>query len=181
MDYKELLEAYEDKLGQDEDLVDMHRQLKEGREITNRKNFEGHITSSAIVLNTSMEKVLLIYHNTLQRYQQPGWHIDDDIHPWLNALKELQEETSLAEAELHSFHRENNFVPIAIHKHTIPENPKREEAKHYHYDAWYVFVADENQPLISEEEKIGDSKRVLLEDLEGEMKERLGLVMSRLT
>lgn len=40
MDYKARLEAYEAKFGQDEKLLDMHRQLQEKKEVTNRKNFE---------------------------------------------------------------------------------------------------------------------------------------------
>lgn len=40
MDYKTRLEAYEERFGKDENLLDMHRQLQENKEVTNRKNVE---------------------------------------------------------------------------------------------------------------------------------------------
>lgn len=123
---------------------------------------------------------MLIYHNIFERYQQPGGHIDDNEHPWLNALRELQEETSLSEVELHSFHTENDLIPIWIDRQRIPENPKKQEGEHYHYDIRYVFVADDKQDMSIQYQEVSDSKRFRIDELEGEMKERVAVVMSRL-
>ena len=44
-----------------------------------RKNFDGHITASAFILNESRDKMLLVHHKFLGKWLQPGGHVEQDI------------------------------------------------------------------------------------------------------
>ena len=43
-------------------------------ELTNRKNFRGHFTASIFVVSEQDNRVLMLHHNILKRYLQPGGH-----------------------------------------------------------------------------------------------------------
>lgn len=86
----------------------------------------------------------------------------------------------MSEVKLHSFHTENDLIPIWIDRQYIPENPRKQEGAHYHYDIRYVFVADDGQDMNIQYQEVSDSKRFRIDELEGEMKERVAVVMSRL-
>lgn len=100
-----------------------------------RATLPGHVTASAIVLDEA-GAVLLVHHRTLDRWFQPGGHLEpgDDSLP-AAARREAIEETGLDPAGLALL----DPVPIHIDVHPIPANPRKGEAAHDHYDISYLF------------------------------------------
>lgn len=121
--------------------------------ITSRKNIFGHITASAIVLDSTLSKILLVEHKKLGKFIQPGGHIDEADASFCDAAKrEVTEETGYRDL-MYIPVFEKNDVPIDIDIHIIPENPKKNESEHFHFDFRFVFVLEsDNQGSISEDE-----------------------------
>lgn len=112
-------------------------QLKNSSNLFDRKNFDGHITTSGIVID-SRKKVLLIHHKGLDCWLQPGGHYEEESEFWKTALREIKEETHLEHLNLHLWHLEKG-IPLDIDTHHIPTNANKNEEAHYHHDFRYVF------------------------------------------
>jgi len=95
-----------------------------------RANKVGHITASGLVIRD--DKVLLILHPYLQKWFQPGGHIDDGESPIDAAIREVREETGFVCA-LDS----KDLEPIDVDIHEIPSNSKKGEHAHLHIDLLY--------------------------------------------
>ena len=102
-----------------------------------RSTREGHLTASGWVVDRTFTHALLILHRKLNRWLQPGGHIEDADVSWRAAAqREVTEETGLtafiaqlADAEI-----------FDMDVHPIPE--RHDEPAHIHYDIRYLFVAD---------------------------------------
>jgi 8-oxo-dGTP pyrophosphatase MutT (NUDIX family) len=94
----------------------------------------GHVTASGLVLSPHGDQVLLVFHRRLQRWLQPGGHVEpSDIGIVGAARREVQEETAV---EL-----DERVLPalIGIDVHTIPQSER--EPGHLHHDLVFRFVA----------------------------------------
>ncbi|SDC59465.1 NUDIX hydrolase [Shouchella lonarensis] len=107
------------------------------KDIVSRKTYPGHITASGIVFTN--ERLLMVFHPTLQKWLQPGGHVDLGESPLRAAQREVEEETGIQTA-LHCWHREN-LCPIDINIHTIPSNKEKAEPTHLHYDFRYLLTS----------------------------------------
>lgn len=102
-----------------------------------RSTLEGHLTASAWVLDRSRTRAALIHHRKLDKWLQPGGHVEDDDASWrAAAMREVTEEIGV-----------NRFLPFAggdalfdVDVHAIPE--RGAEPAHFHYDLRFLFVAD---------------------------------------
>lgn len=105
-----------------------------------RKNLVGHLTSSAWITTPDRSLVLLIHHEKLNRWLQPGGHIDEtDESLVATALREVQEETGIKEWVLTK--EENTLTPIFdLDVHPIPA--RGEEPEHLHYDIRFHFITE---------------------------------------
>jgi len=102
--------------------------VEAGEAVLSRGHFEpGHFTASAFVLSPDRESVLLIHHSKLQRWLQPGGHIEPhDADVVAAALREVQEECGLSD-----------LAPLGdglfdVDVHVIPA--RRDEPAHKHFD-----------------------------------------------
>lgn len=92
----------------------------------------GHITASTVVVTPEADAVLLLFHQKLGRWLQPGGHVETDLDASIHAAarRELREETGLdpdrAEPQL-----------LDIDIHPIPARP--EMPAHEHYDLRILF------------------------------------------
>jgi 8-oxo-dGTP pyrophosphatase MutT (NUDIX family) len=133
---------------------------------TDRKNFNGHITVSALVVKG--DKVLLLWHKTFNRLQQPGGHIDPpDENVFGAVIREVKEETGLDVDRDHSF-ANGVFaeVPICLDKHQIAKNDKKQEESHYHYDMFFLLkLKDDSQEIKNEDEGVEDAQWVKIEEI----------------
>lgn len=115
--------------------------------LTSRKNFFGHITCSAIILNQSLTRLLLIKHKVIGKFIQPGGHVDDTDASLLAAVKrEIVEETNIFNHIYIPLNKSCQDVPFDIDIHKIPANNKRNEPEHWHFDFRYLFcLVGENE------------------------------------
>lgn len=98
----------------------------------------GHLTGSALVVDATGTRTLLMLHRKLGRWFQPGGHADGDTNLAAVALKEASEETGLEGLEVQP-------IAIDVDVHTVrPPN----EDPHLHLDVRFLVVA----PADAEEE-----------------------------
>lgn len=132
------------RLGQ---LLELLSRSNEDSSVIDRKNFTGHVTASGIVLARDTGRVLKVYHRRLERYLQPGGHIEDeDISPELAAEREVHEETPIDFVKYLPYHF-NHSAPIDIDTHFIDEDAERGESGHYHHDFRYLFIVESESVL----------------------------------
>lgn len=97
----------------------------------------GHLTGSAILLAPDERRFALIWHKKLQRWLQPGGHVEEgDAGPLGTARREAVEECGVP--------LDPDFAPILIQVdvHRIP--PHREEPAHDHHDLVFLLRAAED-------------------------------------
>lgn len=99
----------------------------------------GHITASALIVNSARTKTLLTHHHKLNKWLQLGGHSDGDANTLNVALREAEEESGLKGIVAVS----ENIFDVDVH--LIPERDN--EPAHFHYDVRFLFEADDTQPL----------------------------------
>ena len=157
---KEIYEKYINTQIEDvNDLKLLAEQLEQNdQDITSRKNFVGHVTASAFVINKFTRQVLLLQHKSLGKLLQPGGHIDkEDGSPLEATLREVEEETGLKPDELvlQPVLRNHPIVPFHIDSHYIPENPRKNEPGHYHHDFRYLYITEKSDINVDLDESNG--------------------------
>ena len=107
-------------------------------------NLQSHLTASCWVLNPARDAVLLLHHRKLDRWLQPGGHIEEEDSSWLNAaLREAREETGIESFIL----LQDSIFDFDIH--TIPARDNIPE--HEHFDARFLLQANSSEMVISTE------------------------------
>ena len=151
-DLLSLLSTFQTNVTEEQkDIEEMKIFLRAHTEFLGKTNPAGHVTGSAVVINTTHQSVLLLHHKKLQRWLQPGGHTDPDEHPMATALRETQEETGLQTL---------SFLPspdpshlLTIDSHWIPERPRN--ARHIHMDFRYLLQASSDTMQLSQESTDG--------------------------
>ncbi len=118
----------------------------------------GHITASAWVLNHEKLEVLLTHHRRLNKWVQPGGHVEIGEDIISEARREAVEETGIDNIRL----LQSEIFDLDIH--AIPATAKAPE--HFHYDVRYAFVVNgSHEYFVSDEShdlKWVDLKKVCL-------------------
>lgn len=113
--------------------------VRDNGDCCSREAERGHVTASAWVVDSRLQRVLLLHHGKLNRWLQPGGHIESgDTSACAAALREATEETGL------TFFRQLGTV-FDVDVHDIPG--RHGEPPHVHYDVRYAFLADPGEPL----------------------------------
>jgi 8-oxo-dGTP pyrophosphatase MutT (NUDIX family) len=132
-------------------------QLDAGEDVSGRANMRGHVTTSATVLNTHGDKVLLIHHRTFRRWLPPGGHYEAPGSLWDSAVRETVEETGVRGLEPHPW-TISSGVPVDVDTHPIPANPKKAEGPHLHHDFRFLAMASEAEPLVADLAEVNDAR-----------------------
>jgi 8-oxo-dGTP pyrophosphatase MutT (NUDIX family) len=96
-----------------------------------RSCLTGHLTGSALVVDADVERVLVLFHRKVQRWLQPGGHVDGDANLAAAALREATEETGIAGLRV-------VIPPIDLDIH---EFRAQGEPSHLHLDTRYLVMA----------------------------------------
>ncbi len=134
---------------------------------------EGHVTASAFLVSADGRRFLLLHHQKLGRWLQPGGHADGEPDPLAVALREAREETGLA--RLHPFGAAAP-LPLDVDVHAIPA--RAGEPAHHHFDVRFLLVAEAEETARPSDES--DALRWFdLRDLERVVEEPSLLRMGR--
>jgi 8-oxo-dGTP pyrophosphatase MutT (NUDIX family) len=91
----------------------------------------GHVTASAFVLHPEGDRLLLVMHRKLQRWLQPGGHVEaSDPTVWDAAVREVEEETGLVATLL-------GEGPFDVDIHRLTHGGE----EHEHFDVRYLVTA----------------------------------------
>jgi len=111
------------------------RLLKLATSALDRRHYDpGHVTASGIVLSPDQRDMLLVYHRRLDRWLQPGGHVERTDRSIAGAaMREVFEETGVV--------TRHDVVPrmVGISVHQIPQSSR--EPAHLHHDIVWRFVA----------------------------------------
>lgn len=142
----------------------LDQQIAKGEDLISRKNFNGHVTASGLILCPKGERALMIFHNRLEMYIQPGGHLEEEDTSLIEAaIREVKEETGLEEFSLDEYFKMLK-TPLLVDTHKIPANKKNGEDEHYHHDFMYLFKANSTDYTLQIDE-VSDAKWVDLDEL----------------
>lgn len=131
------------------DKQQMLKFIKENPDYLLRDNLVAHFTASMWTVNKERTKTLMVYHNIYKSWSWVGGHADGIEDLCTVALRELQEETGVANARLVS---DDIFSLETI----IVDGHEKRGAyvpSHLHMNITYLAEADENEELVVNEEE----------------------------
>jgi 8-oxo-dGTP pyrophosphatase MutT (NUDIX family) len=126
-------------------------------DITSRASYvPGHLTASAFVISPDDSRLLLIHHGKLNRWLQPGGHLEpSDLTMEAAARREALEETGARELELIA-------APFDVDVHEIPA--RATEPAHRHFDVRFLFRAS-SEAIVSGSDAVA-ARWVSLDEVE---------------
>ena len=143
MNYIEAIRQY--KPSDDQELNDQKVILKFIEEnqsnVLTRENEVAHLTSSGLVLNESLDKVLMVHHNIYNTWAWTGGHADGEEDMLEVAVREAIEETGV-QAITPLFEEIASVDIIPVYGHV---KRGRFVSSHLHMNVSYVLIADENE------------------------------------
>ena len=128
--------------------------LDEHPDAANRACVAGHLTGSALVVDRSGTRVLVLLHRKARRWLQPGGHADGDTNLARVALREASEESGIDGLRV-------ALPAIDLDIHSVDFGP---EAVHLHLDVRYLVVAPDGAVAAINDES-DDAAWVTLEEL----------------
>ena len=124
-----------------------------------RDNFDGHLTASAFVIDAAAATLLLIHHRALDRWLQPGGHVEPgDESLAAAALREVGEEVGIPATDIALLG--DAAVPLDIDTHRIPARPAKGEPAHDHHDLRWAFAKTRHTALALETDAVGAARWV---------------------
>ena len=123
--------------------------INNNQDCLDRKNLVAHITSSAIVVNKMMDKVLFIHHNIYNSWGWVGGHNDGNPNLLEVAIKEAQEETGVNNITIYN----KDIIGIDIIQVENHIKNGKFVGDHLHLNATYLLIADEFEKLIVKEDE----------------------------
>jgi len=125
-------------------IAHLRRLLSSDEDPFARATLPAHVTASAVVLDPRHRVVLLHLHRRLDRWLQPGGHIEPGERPEDAAVRETLEETGVV-----ARHPDEGPVIVHLDEHPGPDG-------HIHLDLRYLLVADSTAPTIGTGETTGE-------------------------
>jgi 8-oxo-dGTP pyrophosphatase MutT (NUDIX family) len=97
----------------------------------------GHVTASAVVARPTGDNFLLVFHRKLDRWLQPGGHVEsDDPSVFAAALREAREETGID-----TFEAPISDTVLDLDVHAIPAHGT--DPAHLHYDVRFLLTTED--------------------------------------
>lgn len=117
-----------------------------------RENEIAHITSSGFIMNSKLDKVLMVHHNIYNTWAWTGGHADGIDDLLYVAIKEAKEETGVS--KIKPLTKDIISIDILpVYGHIKNDNYV---SAHLHLSIAYILIADETENLtIKEDENSG--------------------------
>lgn len=153
MNYKDGFIHYVPTCEQEEkDKAAITQFIERNVDCLDRENLVAHITSSAIITNKKMDKVLFAHHNIFNSWAWVGGHNDGNPDLLVVALKEAKEETGIHTIEPYDstiMMIDVIYVPFHTKKGVYVND-------HLHMNATFLFIGDETESLFVKEDENSD-------------------------
>lgn len=150
--------------------------IKNNPDVLHRSNEIAHMTSSAIVINESMTKILFAFHNIFQSWSWVGGHNDGDNDCLAVAIREAKEETGVKNIRPYNediFMIDTLYVPCHYKKGVFISD-------HLHLNITYLLIADENDSLFVKKDENSGVKWFEIDDVLNHVSEpRMHLVYQK--
>ena len=135
-------------------------------DLCNRRNFEGHLTASGVIVRMPEREVLLLRHRSLGKWLAPGGHTEaGDTSAAAAALREIVEETGI-EADMLVPANVSDGVQycVEVSSHVIPRNEARGEEEHMHHDFRFLFAYTGSRTIRTDERESAGYEWLPLDD-----------------
>lgn len=164
MTFWNVIERYEARNEQeknDQSLI-LEQMSLVGDSVLTRESEAAHMTSSGVILNPEMDKMLMIHHKIYDTWAWTGGHADGEDDPLAVAVREAKEETGLE--KIHPISK----APASIEVLPVMGHQKkgRYVSTHLHFNASYILIADEAEALAVNEEETNGVKWVPIAEIE---------------
>ena len=144
---------------QDQALILDH--IKQNPNSYYRTSLAAHVTSSAFVVDPTMNYVLFAHHNIYDSYAWVGGHNDGNENLLEVALQEAKEETGLTDI-LHD--SEDIFTLDVLYVKNHIKHGKY-VSDHLHLNATFLLIASMDQPICPQAGENTDVKWFLIDDV----------------
>ncbi len=136
--------------------------LEKDEDVFSRNNEICHFTTSAWIVNKTLDKALLCYHNIFKSWSWLGGHNDGEIDCLKVALKEAREESGLS-----NFKILNDGKIFSLEILTVDSHYRKGKyvPSHLHLNVTYLLQEDENDPLEIKEDENSGLRWVKLDDV----------------
>lgn len=136
--------------------------IEKNDDYLDRSNLIAHFTSSAIVVNKEITKVLFAHHNIYNSWAWVGGH-NDSIEDCLEvAIKEAKEETNIKNVVPLS----NDIAGIDV-IYVMPHiKNKKHVSDHLHLNVTYILQADESEEISHKADENSGVKWFSFEEVE---------------
>ena len=126
---------------EEKDIALIKEFVKRNDDAYERFNLAAHVTSSAIVVNEYMDKVLFAHHNIYGSYGWVGGHNDGDTDCLKVAIKEAIEETGIRNIRPVS----NDIIGVDVIHVTNHKKNGVYVPDHLHLNVTYCLLASEDE------------------------------------
>ncbi len=142
---------------------------EQGPALLTRHAAPSHVTASAVVLSPDAQRTCLVLHRRLQKWVQPGGHLEPtDVSMAMAAAREAQEETGLSGVVLPD--------PVLLSRHAAPCRPGVVD---WHLDVQFALVTEPTRTRVSSESL--DVAWFALDALPQELASGVGAALQRAT
>ncbi len=163
MNFREQIERYKPYNEQEEkDKEIMLKYINTFDDVLTRNNEFGHFTASSLAVNKERSKVLMIYHNIYKSWTWTGGHADGEEDLLNTAIRELKEETGVANVKVLE---DDIFSLEVIHVEGHTKKGKYVPA-HVHLNLTYLVEVDEDERLKVKEDENSGVKWVDIQNIE---------------
>lgn len=110
-------------------------------DVLSRRNQVAHITSSAFVVNKSIDKVLMVHHNIYNSWSWIGGHADGEEDLLSVAIRETREETGIKDISL----MDENICSLDVLPVFGHVKKGKYISSHLHLSIAFLFQGDERE------------------------------------
>jgi 8-oxo-dGTP pyrophosphatase MutT (NUDIX family) len=133
----EALGAYRVETPHDDHTISRFRSFLDRADPFRRGDPDGHVTASAVVTRRTGGEFLLVFHRKLDRWLQPGGHVEPgDASVFETAVREAREETGVD-----GFAAPLGDAILDLDVHPIPAFGS--EPGHVHYDVRFLLTTED--------------------------------------